>query len=35
VARQLVVVNSITGAVVTRRDLGYSPSALAWLGITR
>ena len=35
VARQLVVVNSNTGAVVTRRDLGYSPSALAWLGITR
>lgn len=35
VARQLVVVNSVTGAVVTRRDLGYIPSALAWLGIAR
>lgn len=35
VARQLVVVNSLTGAVVTRRDLGYTPSGLAWLGITR
>lgn len=35
VAKQLVVVNSVTGAVVTRRDLGYVPSALAWLGITR
>ena len=35
VARQLVVVNSLTGTVVTRRDLGYVPSALAWLGITR
>ncbi len=35
VAKQLVVVNSVTGVVVTRRDLGYIPSALAWLGITR
>ncbi len=35
VARRLVVVNSSTGAVVTRRDLGYAPSGLAWLGITR
>ncbi len=35
VARQLVVVNSTTGAVVTRRDLGYAPAGLAWLGITR
>ena len=35
VARQLVVVNSRTGVVVTRRDLGYVPSAVAWLGITR
>ncbi len=35
VARQLVVVNSATGAVATRRDLGYVPSGLAWLGITR
>jgi hypothetical protein len=35
VARQLVVVNSSTGAVLARRDLGYVPSGLAWLGITR
>lgn len=35
VARQLVVINSTTGAVLARRDLGYTPSALAWLGITR
>ncbi|MBL8350827.1 MAG: hypothetical protein JNL87_10970 [Burkholderiaceae bacterium] len=35
VARQLVVVDSTTGAVVTRRDLGYTPSGLAWLGINR
>lgn len=35
VARQLVVVNSSTGAVLARRDLGYTPSALVWLGITR
>jgi hypothetical protein len=35
VARQLVVVNSATGAIVERRNLGFSPSAVAWLGITR
>lgn len=35
VARQLVVVNSSTGAVTARRDLGFSPSAMTWLGITR
>lgn len=35
VARQLVVVNSQTGAVITRRDLGFIPSTAAWLGITR
>jgi hypothetical protein len=35
VAKQLVVVNSLTGAVLTRRDLGYVPAALTWLGITR
>lgn len=35
VARQLVVVNSSTGAVVARRDLGYAPAGLAWLGIRR
>lgn len=35
VAKQLIVVNSSTGAVLTRRDIGYTPSGLAWLGITR
>lgn len=35
VARQLVVVNATSGAVIARRDLGYVPSGLAWLGITR
>jgi hypothetical protein len=29
------VVNSLTGAVTARRNVGYTPSALAWLGITR
>ncbi|MFM7330771.1 MAG: hypothetical protein ACKO1L_03780 [Brachymonas sp.] len=35
VAKQLITVNSTNGAVVTRRSLGYTPAALAWLGITR
>jgi len=35
VARQLVTVNSLTGAVVSRRDLGFVPAYAAWLGITR
>lgn len=35
VAKQLVVVNSSSGAVVARRDLGYAPALVAWLGITR
>lgn len=35
VARQLVVVNSLTGAVTARRSLDYTPGAVAWLGITR
>ncbi|MFT3666412.1 hypothetical protein [Piscinibacter sp.] len=35
VARQLVTVNSLTGAVVSRRDLGFTPAAAAWVGITR
>lgn len=35
VARQLVVIDGSTGLVKTRRDLGYTPSAMAWLGITR
>lgn len=34
-ARQLVVVNATTGAVQTRRDLGYVPSNATWLGISR
>jgi len=28
-------VNATSGAVIARRDLGYVPSGLAWLGITR
>jgi hypothetical protein len=35
VARQLVVVNSTTGAIIERRNLGFTPSAITWLGITR
>ena len=35
VARQLVVVNSLTGSVVSRRDLGFTPSNAVWIGITR
>lgn len=35
VARQLVVINSSTGAVIARRELGFAPSNLTWLGITR
>jgi len=35
IARQLVVVNSLTGTVQTRRDLGYVPAAMTWLGIVR
>jgi hypothetical protein len=35
VARQLVVVNSLTGAVLARRDLGFTPSNAVWLGIAR
>ena len=34
-ARQLVVVDPLTGNVKTRHNLGYVPSGLAWLGITR
>ncbi len=34
-ARQLVVVDSSTGAVKSRRNLDFVPSGLAWLGITR
>ncbi|MDP1650629.1 MAG: hypothetical protein Q8M01_20860 [Rubrivivax sp.] len=35
VAKQLVVVNSFTGAVLARRDLGFTPSNAVWIGITR
>lgn len=35
VARQLIVLNAATGAVIERRNLGFAPRALAWLGITR
>lgn len=35
VAKQLVVLDSKTGAVKARRELGYVPSALSWLGINR
>lgn len=35
VARQLVVINSTSGAVIARRDLGFVPSYLTWTGITR
>jgi hypothetical protein len=35
VAKQLVVIDSTTGAVKSRQALGYVPSGLAWLGITR
>lgn len=35
VAKQLVVLDSKTGAVKARRALGYVPSTLSWLGISR
>lgn len=35
VAKQLVVLDSKTGAVKARRELGYVPSTLSWLGINR
>lgn len=35
VAKQLVTVNSQTGAVVSRTDLGFVPSAITWTGIAR
>ncbi len=35
VAKQLIVLNAATGAVVARRNLGFTPSAIAWLGIVR
>jgi hypothetical protein len=35
VAKQLVTVNSQTGAVVSRAALGFTPSAITWTGITR
>ncbi|MCI1191108.1 hypothetical protein MOJ79_04565 [Calidifontimicrobium sp. SYSU G02091] len=35
VARQLVSINAHDGTVLERRDLGYVPSAIVWLGIWR
>ena len=35
VAKELVTVNSQTGAVVRRTALGFTPSAMTWTGITR
>ena len=35
VAKQLITVNSQTGAVVSRTALGFTPSAITWTGITR
>lgn len=35
VARQLVVVDSRDGRVITRRELGFVPSVITWTGITR
>lgn len=31
--RQVVQINSLNGAVLDRRNVGYSPTALVWLGI--
>lgn len=35
VAQQLIVLNAATGAVIERRNLGFAPTAIAWLGIAR
>jgi hypothetical protein len=35
VARQLVVVDSLSGTVKERRDLGFTPSNAVWIGIPR
>lgn len=35
VARQLIVLDAHTGSPLARHDLGYVPSALAWVGIAR
>lgn len=35
VARQLVVINSQTSAIVARQNLGYVPSYALWMGIAR
>lgn len=35
VAKQLVTVNSQTGAVISRTALGFTPSAITWTGIAR
>jgi hypothetical protein len=34
-ARQLVVIDTVSFAVKARRDLGHVPSLLAWVGIAR
>ena len=34
-ARQLIVMDSSSGAVLSRRDLGYVPTGAAWVGIPR
>lgn len=34
-ADRVVVVDSLTGAVVARRALGFTPSHAAWVGIVR
>lgn len=35
VARQVVVIDSRSGSVSARRDLGYTPALAAWVGIPR
>ncbi len=35
VAKQLITVNSQTGAVISRTDLGFVPSSITWTGIAR
>jgi hypothetical protein len=35
VARQLIVLDAVSFAVKSRRDLGYVPSLLTWVGIAR
>jgi hypothetical protein len=35
VARQLIVLDAVSFTVKSRRDLGYVPSLLTWVGIAR